>query len=216
MEVIGGISGVLTVVTAVTRLAKGLNDFRETYKNVGLSTMLVASHLKTIEFALQEIAALRKEALKSGERLRELDDGMDVSLNCCAILVTVLDNKLGEANAMPNMREKMRYMWLEDVLKEYVSNLEGQVRNLQMLLSIFQCRTAIEQRQRWEREDAMSVVHKVRDDTVSLTIKEDGDAGSMLSGPSRTFEFDDIIRASGPYKQVELKVRTTILLRSAK
>lgn len=65
-------------------------------------------------------------------------------------------------------------------------------------------RTAIEQRQRWEREDAMSVVHKVRDDTVSLTI--DSDAGSMISGPSRTFEFDDIIRASGPYKSVEMKV----------
>ena len=65
-------------------------------------------------------------------------------------------------------------------------------------------RTAIEQRQRWKSEDAMSIVYKVRDDTVSLTV--DGDTGSMLSGPSRTFEFDDIIRASGPYKSVELKV----------
>ena len=138
MEFIGGVSGILTVVTSVTSLAKGLSDFRARYQNVGLSTMLVASHLKTIEFALQEIAKLRKKALQSGEQIRELDDGMDVSLNCCAILVTVLENKLGEANEMPKVKEKIRYLWLEDTLKEYVSNLEGQVRNLQMLLSIFQ------------------------------------------------------------------------------
>lgn len=138
MEVIGGVSGILQVVTSVTTLAKNISDFRAKYKNVGLSTMLVASHLKTIEFALQEIAQLRKKALQSGEQIRELDEGMDVSLNCCAILVTVLENKLGEANEQPNTKEKLRYMWLEDTLKEYVSNLEGQVRNLQMLLSIFQ------------------------------------------------------------------------------
>ena len=212
MEAIGGISAVLQIVSSVTKLAKGLNEFRERYKNVGLNTMLVVSHLTTIEFALQEIAGLRKQAVKSGERLRELDDGMDVSLNCCAILVSVLDNKLGEVNSSPSTKDKVRYLWLEDILKEYVSNLEGQVRNLQMLLSIFQCRTAIEQRQRWEREDAMSVVHKVRDDTVSLTI--DGDTGSILSGPSRTFEFDDIIRQSGPYKSVEIKQRLNALEKS--
>ena len=212
MEAIGGISAVIQVVSSVTKLAKGLNEFRERYKNVGLNTMLVVSHLTTIEFALQEIAGLRKQALKSGERLRELDDGMDVSLNCCAILVSVLDNKLGEVNSSPSIKEKVRYLWLEDLLKEYVSNLEGQVRNLQMLLSIFQCRTAIEQRQRWEREDAMSVVHKVRDDTVSLTI--DDDTGSVLSGPSRIFEFDDIIRQSGPYKSVEIKRRLNALGKS--
>ena len=138
MEVIGGVSGVLQIITSVTTLAKNLSDFRAKYKNVGLSTMLVASHLKTIEFALQQIAKLRKKALQSGEQIRELDEGMDVSLNCCAILITVLENKLGEANEQPNTKEKLRYVWLEDTLKEYVSNLDGQVRNLQMLLSIFQ------------------------------------------------------------------------------
>ena len=36
------------------------------------------------------------------------------------------------------MKAKIRYLWLEDTLKEYISNLEGQVRSLQLLLTVFQ------------------------------------------------------------------------------
>jgi len=36
------------------------------------------------------------------------------------------------------MKQKIKHLWLEDSLKEYISNLEGQVRALQLLLTIFQ------------------------------------------------------------------------------
>ena len=112
-----------------------LNEIRESYKNVALNITLVASHLTTIKCALEAIAEWRKGAANESSHSKQLDQDLAVSLNCCAILITVIDSKLGES---AGMKAKIRHLWLEDVLKEYISNLDGQVRALQLLLTIFQ------------------------------------------------------------------------------
>ena len=138
MEAIGAISGAITVISGVTKLSKNLNEIRDKYQNVALNTTLVASQLSTIRAALEAIADWRSTADASSQYSKQLDEDLAVSLNCCAILVSVLNSKLGESGFRPGMKAKIRHLWLEDVLKEYLSNLEGQVRALQLLLTIFQ------------------------------------------------------------------------------
>ena len=112
-----------------------LNEIRESYNNVALNTTLVASRLTAIRRALAAIADWRKGAANESSHSKRLDEDLAVSLNCCAILITVIDSKLGES---AGMRAKIRHLWLEDVLKEYLSNLDGQVRAMELLLTIFQ------------------------------------------------------------------------------
>ena len=154
MEVIGSVSGLLTVIGTVTVVAKRLNEVRDKYNNVALNTTLVASQasdffelqrfranvsqLSTIRAALQAIAEWRDVDKTSSRPSRQLDEDLAVSLNCCAILISVIDTKLGEAGYTPGLKDKLKHLWLEDTLKEYISNLEGQVRALQLLLTIFQ------------------------------------------------------------------------------
>ena len=135
---IGAVASVIQIVTAVTRLAKNLNEVRESYNNVALNITLVASQLNSIRAALEAIADWRTTTQDTSRTSQQLDEDLAISLNCCAILVTVIDSKLGEAGYTPGMKQKIRHLWLEDVLKEYLSNLEGQVRSLQLLLTIFQ------------------------------------------------------------------------------
>ena len=135
MEAIGGVGAVFTVITGVTNLSKNLIELREKYKNVALTITLVASQLSTIRAALKAIAEWRKAADASSQHSKQLDQDLAVSINCCAILVTVLNSKLGFE---PKMKDKMNHLLLEGVLKEYLSNLEGQVHALQLLLTVFQ------------------------------------------------------------------------------
>ena len=135
---IGAVASVIQIVTAVTKLAKNLNEVRERYNNVALNITLVASQLNSIRAALEAIADWRATTQDTSRTSQQLDEDLAISLNCCAILVTVIDSKLGEAGYTPGMKQKIRHLWLEDVLKEYLSNLEGQVRSLQLLLTIFQ------------------------------------------------------------------------------
>ena len=49
MEVIGSVSGLLTIIGAVTAVAKRLNEVRDKYNNVALNTTLVASQVGTFQ-----------------------------------------------------------------------------------------------------------------------------------------------------------------------
>ena len=138
MEAIGVLSGVFTLISGVTKLSKNLNEIRDSYKTVALNTASVASQLSTIRLALEAIAEWRRMADTTSRCSKQLDEDLAMSLNCCAILVTVLNSKLVESGFKPGMISKIKYLWLENVLKEYLSNLEGQVRALQLLLTVFQ------------------------------------------------------------------------------
>ncbi|KAL8788626.1 MAG: hypothetical protein Q9195_007221 [Heterodermia aff. obscurata] len=205
MEAIGVVTGVMTVISGVTKLSKNLNEIREKYKNVALNTTLIASQLSTIRAALEAIADWRSTAGASSQYSKQLDEDLAVSLNCCAILITVLNSKLGESGFKPGMKAKVNHLWLEGVLKEYLSNLEGQVRALQLLLTIFQCRSATEQSRRLEHAESRTVIEHLRAETASLQPddRELHDAASMLSiDISVDFEVDSILLKHPAYRKV--------------
>ncbi|KAL8870119.1 MAG: hypothetical protein Q9174_003763 [Haloplaca sp. 1 TL-2023] len=203
-EIIGGVSGVLAIVAAATKLAKNLNDVRESYKSVALNIQLAAIQLSTIRTALEDIAEWRIDSPDDSSASKRLDATLADSLKGCAVLITVIDSKLGEAGFTPGVKAKVKHLWLEDVLSGYMSNLDGQVRALQLLLTSFQCRTVTEQMNRLERAEARTVFERVRMDTETLTIGNKGledDAVSILSfDPSVRFDMDDILMQHPMYK----------------
>ncbi|KAL8933306.1 MAG: hypothetical protein Q9211_005850 [Gyalolechia sp. 1 TL-2023] len=196
MEVVGGVSGVLAIVACVAKLAKKLNEVKDSYDTVALNIQLAAIQLATIRDALEAIAEWRLSAQSETQASKNLDATLAEALKGCVVLITVIDSKLGEAGYAPGVKRKIRHLWLEDVLKGYMSNLDGQVRALQLLLTSFQCRTVTEQIQRLQRAEAQSVFEQVRADTASLTVgnKDLEDVASVLSfDPSVNFEMDEIL-----------------------
>ncbi len=205
MDVIAGVSSIVTLVSTITNLAKQLNEVRESYNSVALNTTLVVSQLSTIKAALEALHDWRTNDQENTDHSKQLDKDLGLSLSCCAILITVIDGKLGESGYTPGMKQKIKYVWLEDILKEYLSNLEGQVRALQLLLTIYQCKTATEQRQRLERAESRRIIENVRAETQTLrTVNKDiSDAASVLSlDPSINFDFDAILMKHPAYVNV--------------
>ncbi|KAL9593236.1 MAG: hypothetical protein Q9219_007632 [cf. Caloplaca sp. 3 TL-2023] len=209
MEVIGGVSGVLAIVACVSKLAKKLNEVKDSYDSVALNIQLAAIQLATIRDALEAIAEWRLNAQAETQASKNLDATLAEALKGCAVLITVIDSKLGEAGYAPGIKRKIRHLWLEDVLKGYMSNLDGQVRALQLLLTSFQWWgnpwnfAVTEQIQRLQRAEAQSVFEQVRADTASLTVgnKDLEDAASVLSfDPSVSFEMDEILLKHPAYK----------------
>ncbi len=193
------------VIDSVTKVAKRLNEIKESYNNVALNTALVASQLSTIRAALEALYAWRASDRDSTGPSRQLDEDLGMSVSCCAILIRVIDGKLDESGYMPGLKQKIKYLWLENILKEYVSNLEGQVLALQLLLTIFQCRTETEKRQKLANEESRTIIKQVRAETASLALGniDSQDAASVLSlDPSVTFDIDSILLKSPAYKRV--------------
>ena len=214
MEVIAGVSSILQVIDSVTRVAKRLNEVRESYNNVALNTALVEGQLFTIRAALEALYEWRASDRDSSRPSKQLDKDLGMSLSCCAILISVIDGKLDESGFKPGLKQKIRYLWLEDILKEYISNLEGQVRALQLLLTIFQCRTEAEKRQKIDNEESRTIMEQMRAETASLALdnRELPETGSILSlDPSVTFDIDSILMKSPAYKRVYGNARLRLL-----
>lgn len=138
MDVFSGVGAVVALLTSVGTLTKRLHDVKSKYNDVGLHTATVSSQLSLIRAALDQIKEWRARVSSDCESSKQLDEDLDTSLKCCAILIAVITTKLGESNALPGVKEKVNYVWHENILKEYISNLDGQIRALQLLLTIIQ------------------------------------------------------------------------------
>ena len=207
LTIVGGVASILQTISCVTRVAKSLHEIRESYQSVALNLTLVESQLASIRAALQAINTWRDSDTSETEASKQLDQDLGLSLSCCAILIAVIEGKLTEAGYHPGagMKQKIKYLWLEDILKEYVSNLEGQVRALQLLLTIYQCRTATEQKQELAKAESRSIIEQVCAETMSLSVadSEMDDAKSMLSAdPSVILDVESILMRSPAYKRV--------------
>ena len=211
LTIIGGVASVVQIITSVTRVAKSLNEIRESYNNVALNTLLVAGQLSSIRVALEAIHAWRQSDTEETAASKQLDQDLGLSLSCCAILISVIEGKLMEAGYQQGsgFKQKIKYLWLEDILKEYISNLEGQTRALQLLMTIFQCRTATEQKQRLAKAESRVIIEQMREETMSLTVTEselDDARSTMSSTLSDQLDVHSILMKAPAYERVYGKV----------
>lgn len=144
MEIVGGIGAIIAIIDSVARLAKRLTEVKEKYDNAALCISSVCMQLYSMRSALEAIRDWRSNASDTSDLSMQLHEDLDISLKCCATLIDVINNKLGEAGYTVDLKQKIRYLWLENTLREYISNLQSQVGALSLLLNIFQWYQSIE------------------------------------------------------------------------
>lgn len=110
MEIIDAVSGVVAVVASVSKLSKKLNEIRDSYSSVALNIQLAAIQLASIRDALENIAAWRLKVESETKAARKLDAALADSIKGCAVLITVIDSKLGEAGYKPGVKGKINHI----------------------------------------------------------------------------------------------------------
>lgn len=192
---------ILQNILSVRQLVKSLNEVRESYNNVAFDITLVVSHLSSLQAALEALYAWRISEYSGNEPTEQLDKHLDLTSRCCAILVHVIESKLIESGYIPGMgtQQGISHTWLEGVLKEYVSNLEGQARALHLLLTICHCRSAMEQNQQLANLANREIIEKVKTETMGMD-----DTMTILSqDPSVHLDVDPVLLKSSPYMRVQ-------------
>ena len=221
MEVIGGVGSILGIVGGVAALASTLNTMKERYTYAALNITLVSSSLLTVKAALEAIHKWRSSTTTLGSSSQQLDQDLSITIESCAVLISVIERKLGETElAKPTVYDKVRFVHLDSVFKDFALNLDSQVRALQLLLTIYQwwafplrcllrlltlrSQTLTERNEKLQRRDTRKVFRAVRQSTASLNYEDQDieDAASILSeDPSVSFDVDPIILMSKVYRK---------------
>ena len=136
MEANGAVASVTGLLTSVEHLATTLSNLKERYSYAALNVTLITSSLFTIKAALEAIEDWRKvETSRSSQVYLDLE----VCLQSCALLVAVIERKLAETDLIrPNFCDQVRFISLDAIYKDFTSSLDGQIRALHLLLTIFQ------------------------------------------------------------------------------
>ena len=205
MEVIGGLGSIASLIGSVASAAKTLSNLKERYGYAPLNISLVSSSLWTVKAALEAIHDWRSSTRDTSLHSDQLDQNLSVSIESCAVLVAVIERKLGETDLIkPSVFDKMRFVRLDDVFKDFAGSMDTQVRALQLLLTIFQCRTMTEQNEKLQRRQTVKLFRAVRKSTAILSYedKDIEDAASILSeAPSVNFEMDPILMRHQNYQR---------------
>lgn len=139
MEVIGAAAGVVGLVSSVARVATTLSNLQQRYSYAALNITFIASSLWTTKAALEAIGAWRASSTDTSQSSQQLDIDVDVSLQSCALLVAIIERKLVEMKLdQPTFLDKARFLALDDIYKDFTSNLDSQIRALHLLLTIYQ------------------------------------------------------------------------------
>ena len=123
MEAAGVIGTIIGLIDGISTLAKRLSEVKEKYRSNTLHTVSVISQLRSIRAALEAIKEWRTNNSDASKPSQQLDEDLKASLSCCAILISVIDAKLGKSGYTSSLKSKIRFLWLEDILEGYILNL---------------------------------------------------------------------------------------------
>ena len=138
MDALGAVESAGGLIASVAGLAIALTSLKDRYSYVAVHITLVASSLWAVRAALEAVQEWRLAAAGTDRTFQQLDHDVAVSLESCAVLVTVVERKLGETGLTePTVFDKKRFAGLDLMFKDFKAKFEGQVRALQLLVAVF-------------------------------------------------------------------------------
>ena len=131
-------------ISSVDEVVKRLREVCESDNDI---VFITAGHFTDLCAILEAILTWHMTENSGKEIIPQLHKDISIRLDKCAILVKVIFGQLSESGYMPGFKgkQKIRYIWLEDVLKRQLLRLEYLVRALRLLLIICRRRTSADQ-----------------------------------------------------------------------
>jgi hypothetical protein len=154
-------------ISSVIEVVKRLREVCESDNDI---VFVTAGHFTDICAILKTILTWHMTENSGQEIIPQLYEDISISLDICAILVKVIFGQLSESGCMPGLKgkQKIRYVWLEDVLKEHLLRLEDLVRTLRLLLTICRRRTLADQSKLLAIPTSRKIIEKGRAEMVEI------------------------------------------------
>ena len=211
VSVIGLGGALLGIIDVLTSSVESLRNLQTRYKITHLRFWSVVGQLSTLKAALSQISEMIKSGPFARPHHQQLEADLKVSLDNCGALISVLDDQLqpskGEETASLGTRRKIRFLWEEDSMNEFLDLLNNQINAIYILLTAIQCRSLYEQRNLLQSDENRKAVALVKDDTSSLLWLRDAESHASLRSISTrnsvmldtVFDFDHEIFNSKVY-----------------
>ncbi|PVI03867.1 hypothetical protein DM02DRAFT_625395 [Periconia macrospinosa] len=207
LTIIGSAGAICNIVDVLGKTISNLNDLRSRWENSDIILLGLTSQLVSLRAALEKIQVWNASDEPHAHHQLVMD--LDVSISCCKLLLTKLDDfvtSLNQPASKPlDMTGKAKVVFGISRLDEIQKLLERQTNALVLLLTACNCETLSQQKQLLERPKSRKTLKRAKTDTVSLIVHRDTSSymtkwTGSLSKISRVFDFDNIVFSTRVYE----------------
>ena len=142
ISAVGLTASLLKTVDAIAKSISSLVDLQSSYKRADLTVSLLIGHLATLKAALRQICEWRTVSLVAVPHHEQLLSDLNVSIEGCMVLLSILDDRIGLCQQYENkglkIRGKARLLWGEHDTNQYLTHLNNQIIALNLLLTALQ------------------------------------------------------------------------------
>ncbi|KAI4124769.1 MAG: hypothetical protein LQ347_005602 [Umbilicaria vellea] len=136
---IGFTGSVLGIIDVVTKSVQTLQNLQGQYKRADLTASLLVGQLSTLKAALFLISDLANMDLVKAPQHHQLMADLTISLECCGVLIRVLDDRLQELQRDEHgaLRAvlKAKLVWQEKDMVDIRDHLNHQTDALNLFLT---------------------------------------------------------------------------------
>jgi hypothetical protein len=224
-------TGIAALRGTCLKTAISLEGLRSKYQTASLTIAALCSESTLISAALTQMQTLLLQNGRVQSRL-DLLQTFDTSLTACMVIFSCLEQeiqKLSPGASPPqakfSWRTKVRYLWNEDTMKEYLSLIRGQQSSLSFLIQLLQMQSIEEVYQQVKDntpmlEEQASRAESLRQANPTTSVPGSvlgvrrgpesifGDAASSIAATE--FEFDDLLVNSKAYRRAMQLARTAV------
>ena len=181
-SMVGLAASVLTIVDIIAKNVKALSTLQAKYRSADLSVFLLIGQLSTLKAALGQISEwINMEGLPAQTQHLQLAEDLNVALNGCHILISILDNRVDQLASKEDSdsltaKGKIAFLWEEQELNVYVTHLNNQVNALALLLSAIHWRSLSQERTLLQSPETRRSIQRLQDDTSSLLWLRDSES----------------------------------------
>ena len=138
---VGLVSGAVTVALAIGTAIQRLRTLQGQYSSSEQVLDSIVNRLTVIRCSIEIITKSEEGAVPLHPTAEQYRAALKLSLEGCRKVLESLDiqiKKLFDANGRVGFRQKGRYLFNGDCLKEYLSRLDNEIQSLNLLLSCYQ------------------------------------------------------------------------------
>ncbi|KAF2114217.1 G-protein alpha subunit-domain-containing protein [Lophiotrema nucula] len=210
LSIIGAVGAVANIIDLVTKTIDSLREVRGRWKEVDLAFLSLASQLTALRAALKKIQEWATSDLSQESDYQALMD-LDMSINCCSLLVEKFDAFLSGLTETPdaplNFTGKLKFSFGIKDLEGIQKMVEGQVSALTLLLTAFNCKSMSEQKALLQSPRARGIIDRMETDSASLIVHRDSSSfisnwTDNLSRFSIRFDFDRELFVTRVYERI--------------
>jgi hypothetical protein len=139
VSAIGLAGSLVNICDVIAKSLKRLKELQSRYKSASLTVSLLIGQITTVKAALDQITEWVTSSLVDIPRHEQLVADLDVSLESCKLLVTVLEERISQLErddaANLNVKGKIGFLWEESEFNTFTNHLNNQTHALNLFLT---------------------------------------------------------------------------------